>query len=59
MGFWCENWIGSQEETQEQGFMFWCSSPGELMASSGQVAQFNILVFGCFGYFRADLDIPK
>jgi len=33
IGVFGEIWMGFREDTPEQGSMFWCNSPGELMDS--------------------------
>jgi len=52
-------WMGSWEETQEQCFLFWWSSPSELIASSCRVAQLINPCFGCSGYSWVDPEFPK
>jgi len=47
--------VGSREETQEEGSLFWCNSPGEPVASCP-------VQHPCFGSFRvlgADPDFSK
>jgi len=37
LGFLGCNWMSSRKETQKLGFLFWCNSPGELMARCGEL----------------------